>query len=252
MVPTHIDEMSIYRSAIAGNVDIQASASYIASRSITGSGQAVDAQGQLIFRSSGIKLSIVEGQSGDSPVEPTTHTEWAPHIDFLDTKTLIKTKVDRSEHMPDLTELSHLCMVHSKRVIANLDTNIEYMHKYRSWINGQIQSQNLGSLESLNDDEIMQRVKDLADKLMQTSAVDAAVAITKIFSYVASIFTVDMESLKLLLPNDTLNNLYVFMDQCDESQLLQHLAHSKPNLRVLEIGAGTGGSTAQLAFSSSW
>ncbi|CVL00302.1 probable polyketide synthase [Fusarium mangiferae] len=246
MVPTHIDEMCIYRSAIAGDVDIQASASYTASRSITGSGQAVDAQGQLIFRSSGIKLSIVEGQSGDSPVEPTAHTEWAPHIDFLDTKTLIKTKVDRSEHMPDLTELSHLCMVHSKRVIANLDTNIEYMHKYRSWINRQIQSQNLGYLESLSDDEIRQRVKGLTDKLMQTSAIDAAVAITKIFSYVASIFTGDVDALELLLANDTLNNLYVFMDQCDESQFLQYLAHSKPNLRVLEIGAGTGGSTAQL------
>ncbi|KAG7412744.1 Highly reducing polyketide synthase gloL [Fusarium oxysporum f. sp. rapae] len=36
------------------------------------------------------------------------------------------------------------------------------------------------------------------------------------------------------------------MDQCDESQFLKHLAHSKPNLRVLEIGASTGGSTAQL------
>nr|ALQ32998.1 putative polyketide synthase [Fusarium sp. NRRL 52700] len=246
MVPTYIDEMCIYRSATAADINIQANASYTVSGSITGSGQGVDARGQLIFRSSGIRLSIVEGQSGDNPVEPTALTEWAPHIDFLDTKTLIKAKVDRSEHMPDLTELSHLCMVHSKRIIANLDTTIEHMHKYRSWINRHIQSHGLGYLESLGDDEIRQRVKDLADKLMQTSAIDAAVAITKIFSHVGSIFTGEVDALELLLANDTLNKLYVFMDQCDESQFLRHLAHSKPNLRVLEIGAGTGGSTAQL------
>ncbi|KAF5548576.1 polyketide synthase [Fusarium phyllophilum] len=246
MVPTHIDEMCIYRSATAGDVDIQAIASYTASGSITGSGQGINCQGQLIFRSSGIRLSIVEGQNGDSPVEPIAHTEWAPHLEFLDTKTLIKTKVDRSEHMPDLTELSHLCMVHSKRVIAKLDTTVEHVHKYRSWINRQIQSQDLGYIESLSNDETRQRVKDLADKLMKTSAIDAAVAITKIFSYVASIFTSNVDALELLLANDTLNNLYVCMDQCDESQFLQHLAHSKPNLCVLEIGAGTGDSTAQL------
>ncbi|KAF9772857.1 hypothetical protein IL306_009400 [Fusarium sp. DS 682] len=246
MVPTHIAEMCIYRSQAIGDVDIRATASYTASGSIAGSGQGVDAQGNLIFRSSGIKLSIVEGQSGDKPVEPTAHAEWGPHIDFLDTNSLIKTSVDRSEHMPDLTELSHLCMVHTKRTIANLETDIEHMHKYRSWINRQIQSKNLDHIESLSNVEIEQRVEELSQKLFKTSAIDAAVAITKIFTNVGNIFKGETEALEVLLADDTLNKLYVFMDQCDESQFLKHLAHSKPNLRVLEIGAGTGGSTAQL------
>ncbi|WZH49456.1 Polyketide synthase [Fusarium acuminatum] len=246
MVPTQIEEMCIYRPATVGDVDVGATASYTASGSIAGSGQGVDAQGQLVLRSTGIKLSIVEGQSGDKPVEPTAHAEWAPHIDFLDANTLIKSSIDRSHHMPDLTTLSHLCMVHSKRVIAKLDTTIPHMHKYRSWIDARIEIDDLKSLDALDDAELEQKIDELAEKLKQTSAVDAAVAIQKIFANVGSIFTGETEALEVLLSDDTLNKLYIFMDQCDESQFLTHLAHSKPNLRVLEIGAGTGGSTAQL------
>ncbi|KAI7768286.1 hypothetical protein LZL87_013848 [Fusarium oxysporum] len=100
--------------------------------------------------------------------------------------------------------------------------------------------------ESLSDVKIEQKVKELSEKLTNTSAIDDAVAITKIFTNVGSIFKGETEALEVLLADDTLKKLYVFMDQCDESQFLKHLAHSKPNLRVLEIGASTGGSTAQL------
>lgn len=60
------------------------------------------------------------------------------------------------------------------------------------------------------------------------------------------IFTGTVDPLEVLLADDTLANVYVYADQCDESQLFKALAHSKPNLRVLEIGAGTGGSTVNV------
>lgn len=41
--------------------------------------------------------------------------------------------------------------------------------------------------------------------------------------------------------------IYAFFDLCwDYSPLLQSLGHNKPTLRVLEIGAGTGGTTSNL------
>ncbi|KAF4462221.1 polyketide synthase [Fusarium albosuccineum] len=246
MVPTQVDEICIYRPISSGDIKIRATASYTPSGSVNGSGQGVDAEGRLVLRSSGIKLSTVEGQSGGETGEPTAHAEWAPHIDFLDIQGLIKPSIDRSEHMPDLTTLSHLCMVHNKRILATLDTSIEHMHKYRSWISRHVAASDLTDLEALNNATIESRIGELIDNLTQTPAAIAAIAIGKIFSNAAKIFTGEIDALDVLLSDDTLNKLYIWMDQCDEPQFLKHLAHSKPNLRVLEIGAGTGGSTAQL------
>ncbi|POR37432.1 Polyketide synthase [Tolypocladium paradoxum] len=244
MVPTNIEEMFIYRCS--ESVQVRASASYTPNGSIVGSGQCVAADGKLVLRSSGIRLSVLDDQDDGKAGEATARAEWGPHIDFLDVNTLIKPSIDRSDHMPILTELSHMCMIHTKRVIAGLNTSVSHMHKYRSWIDRQLQSVDLEGPDSLDNTAIEERVNRIVHELSQTPAVDAAVAIQKIFNNVERIFTGGLEALDLLLSDNTLTRLYVFMDQCDESQFFKHLAHSKPNLRVLEIGAGTGGSTANI------
>lgn len=49
----------------------------------------------------------------------------------------------------------------------------------------------------------------------------------------------------ILLQEDGLKNLYKFCeDMWDYRGFLQLLGHSKPRLRILVIGAGTGGTTA--------
>ncbi|KAI6770702.1 hypothetical protein HG531_009557 [Fusarium graminearum] len=246
MVPTHIDEMCVYRPTITDSFDIRANACYTSTGSVTGGGQIADSKGQLVLTISDIKLTTVGDQNGGKPVEPTARSEWAHHVDFLDPKTLIKPAIDRSDHMPDLTRLSNLCMVHTKRSISELDSTTEHMHKYKAWVDRQIKIDDIGSLESLSNDEIESQIDAMMTSLKQTSAKDAAIAIEKVFANTSDMFTGSKESLDILLSDGTLNRLYTFMDQCDESELFKYLAHSKPNLRVLEIGAGTGGSTSQL------
>lgn len=245
MVPTDIDEMCIYRAA-TGDFDVRADASYTATGSVLGGGHIVDSQGQIVLQSHGIRLTTVGEQSEGGSDEPTARFEWAPHIDFLDAKSLIKPSIDHGGHMPDLTTLYQMCMVHSKRRFASLDTSIEHMHKYQAWIERQIQIEGLESLECLADEEIESKIGDLMSSLNRSSGKDAAVAIEKVFANAPSIFTGEKEALDVLLSDQTLSKLYTFMDQCDESKFFKHLTHSKPNLRVLEIGGGTGGSTAQL------
>ncbi|KAL3607011.1 polyketide synthase pks11 [Fusarium poae] len=245
MVPTHIDEMCIYRPTDTNSFEIRANAYYTSTGSVTGGGQIFDSNGRSVLSTTGIKLTTVGDQNGGKPVEPTARLEWAPHIDFLDPQALIRPSIDRSEHMPDLTCLSHLCLAHTKHCIADLDTTIEHMHKYKAWVNHQIEFDNVGSLEFLSKDELELQINDLMAYLKRTSAKDAAIAIEKICANASSIFTGSKEPLDVLLSDGILNNLYTFMDNCDESALFAHLAHTKPNLRILEIGAGTGGSTSQ-------
>ncbi|KAJ5916406.1 Acyl transferase/acyl hydrolase/lysophospholipase [Penicillium tannophilum] len=246
MVPTNIAEMCIYRCH--ENVQIRASGSYTPNGSIIGSGQCVTSHGKIALRSSGIRLSVLDGQQDSNEVGDTTcRAEWGPHIGFLDAKNLIKPLIDRSGSMPVMTELTHLCMIHTRRVIAGLSTSIDHMHNYRSWIDRHLQSVDVRDFESLEDAVIEQRVKDIIHSTSK-DATDYAcmVAMQKVFRNVEKIFTGEMEALDLLLSDDTLTDVYVSMEQCDESLFFKHLTHTKPNLRVLEIGAGTGGSTAEI------
>jgi acyl transferase domain-containing protein/SAM-dependent methyltransferase len=254
MVPTNIEELCIYR--FQKDVQVQASASYTPNGSILGSGQCVSKDGKLVLRSSGVRLSVLDHQEPGSSEDSTARAEWGPHIDFFDVNTLIKPVIEagaclnndivRSSEIRALTELSHLCMINTKRVIADLETSIDHMHKFRSWIDSHLQTADLSQLERLDNAVIEQRVKRIVDDLSQTAAAQFAVAIQKINSHIKSIFVGEVEALDLLVADNTLTEMYHYMDRCDESELYKHLTHSKPNLRILEIGAGTGASTAKV------
>ncbi|KAJ5297689.1 Acyl transferase/acyl hydrolase/lysophospholipase [Penicillium antarcticum] len=244
VLPTKIGEICISRCF--GNVQVRTAAHYTPNGSIIGSGQSVAANGKIVMSISGTRLSALDDQSSDEGSDGFARTEWGPHIDFLDANTLIKPSIDLSDSMPMLTQLTKMCMVYTKRIITGLDTPIHHMHKYRSWIDRQLQSVDLQDLEALENHAIEQRVQNSVEVLSQTELAEAAVAVHKVFRNVNKIFIGDVEALDILVSDDTLSNLYVAMDHSDQSQFLRRLAHSKPNLRVLEIGAGTGGTTTKI------
>ncbi|XRM46506.1 hypothetical protein ABZX51_009537 [Aspergillus tubingensis] len=241
MVPTNVEEICVSRCS--GDIQIRASASYTQSNCIAGGSRCITADGKVVLRVSGVKLSVLDDQVSTRYAEPTARAEWGPHIDFLDPETLIKPSVDRGIHIPILHELFQLCLIHTKRTISELDTSIGYMKKYRSWVNRQCQTAELQHLDRFNNATIEMKVDSIATKLSQTPAASAAAGILKVYSNVRDIFTGDKQALDVLLADDILAKIYAYADPCDESLFFKHLAHSKPNLRVLELGAGTGGST---------
>lgn len=61
----------------------------------------------------------------------------------------------------------------------------------------------------------------------------------QIATNIADIFSGKTDTLEVLGADDILNKMYVPADASDKSGFIQHLAHAKPNLRILEIGART-------------
>lgn len=244
MIPTYIEDLCIFRSY--GNITLQASAKYTPNGGILGSSHGLNAEGKVVISGSGIRLSCVDETSSTERPDGFSRATWAPHLDFLNVETLIKPAADRSVQMRALTELSHLCMVSTKRMISGLDTPLDYMKKYRTWIDRQLNLSDLQSLNSLDECAIKDKVRRLVDQLSSTAAQSPAVAIQKIFNHIERIFVGDLQALDLLVSDNTLVDLYASVDQCDESEFFKHLIHTKPNLRILEIGAGTGGSTSNI------
>ncbi|KAJ5263648.1 Acyl transferase/acyl hydrolase/lysophospholipase [Penicillium angulare] len=245
MIPTRIEEISILRCC--EDLHLHMSAENTPNGSVIGKGECFStSEGKVVLRSSGVRLSCVQ----DAPEESRdgfARLEWGPHIDFIDVASLIKTpEHDRKPNTDMITELCQLCMIHSRRTVGSLDTPLPHMQKYRAWIDHQLQSSNIPRLEELESELIEYRIDSLVESLRGTKAWVPSTAIRKVFKQIPQIFTGEVEALDVLLADETLTNLYTEMDQCDTSQLLKHLAHRKPNMSILEIGAGTGGTTASI------
>lgn len=244
MVPTSIEDICIFRCH--QDLQIRACANYSPSGCILGSGDCVTSEGKVVLRASGIKLSFVDDSATEEIPSGFSRARWAPHLDFLDVQSLIKPSADHSMQIRTLTELSHICMIYTKRVLVNLESPLCHLKKYRSWIARQLEFSDLQHLDCLDNDSITQRVRQIVAELSETSVKSPAIAIQKIFDHIEKIFIGAVDGLDLLVSGNTLVDLYALVDQCDESQFFEHLIHTRPNLRVLEIGAGTGGSTANI------
>lgn len=99
---------------------------------------------------------------------------------------------------------------------------------------------------ALDDQKIMDDVNSFVQQLSDTPMVGCAVAMQKVVTNISSLISGQTEPLDILLADDMLAKLYVAVDACDRSDFIRHLGHSKPNLRILEIGAGTGASTVNM------
>jgi acyl transferase domain-containing protein len=243
ILPTRVDFMSIRN--VSSDITTIVSASYTSRGAILGEARSYAADNKAAVLSiSGMRMSVLEDPAR---TPATARLYWGPHIDFMRVHDLIKPSVDRVLYTPTLTELTHLCVVYSQRRLQGLNTDIPYMEKFRDWISRQAASNKIClSLSTAGDDELIERAGKLVEQLSTTGGTNAATAMYKILTNISSIFTGKVGALEVLLANDTLARLYNFMDECDRSLFLQHLAHSKPNLRILEIGAGTGATTASM------
>ncbi|PWY84422.1 polyketide synthase [Aspergillus eucalypticola CBS 122712] len=254
-VPTKIDRV-IVRQTPTRIDDLQVSAS---ATCVKGTGEVIGqvqqciADGTIVMHMEGLKLSPLEeaGEAGKTDgLETTARLTWGPHIDFLDASTLIKPSFPRHLYTPALDELARLGMIYGSRRIKDASTPVAHMPLYRDWMNRQVEAMRLdekwSTFLALEDEALVERIERLVQHLSETPVVDCAIGLQKVATNIAALFTGETEALDILLADDTLYKLYVVTDACDRSQFIQHLAHTKPNLRILEIGAGTGATTASI------
>lgn len=242
VVPTNVEELNVYRCR--SDIYMTTSATSSPKGAICGQGECF-ADGNVVLQMSGVRLSPLEEEepADRSDTHATARLEWRPDIDFLDLKQLLQPSIDRESYTPLLNEFTRLCVLESKRCFAESTTKLSQMGKFRAWLDSQSQLTSSTSLVDLNDGTVSEKINNLMGLLSTTPAAIASTAMYKILTNIAAIDSGKVEALEILLADETLTKIYDFTDECNRSSFIQLLAHSKPNLRVLEIGAGTGGST---------
>lgn len=246
-MPSEIEELYIGRCPAEIQVYVDASLS----------GKAIGIAGdEVVFQLKGLKWSTLKDQpmANQSPdPHAGAHLVWKESIDFADTKNLILPVTSRKDRIVLCEKIAVLCALETLDRVAPIKTQIPHLEKYRSWLEMQKRRAELG------ENDILKNIQDLV-KLShedRVALIDTTVAemqsryssamsipMVRILEYATRIFDGSIQAIEVLHEDDALTNLYNCTHSWNCKDFIDLLSHSKPNMKVLEVGAGTGATTA--------
>lgn len=210
--------------------------------------------GKVKFLLRGMKIEPFDDASAivDERSHGAVQLEWRPDVDFVDASTLLRQIPDIKKEHDIIERLSLLCSIENAEVIRHSPTLSGHLRKYGKWTEDRIARARNGDNALLSDAAELVKLgssqrQALIENLMNSSRgqrIDApAEAIYTVYKSMQGLYRGEIDILEALLKHNVLTNLYNFLN-ADCHDFIQLLGHSKPTLKILEIGAGTGGLTA--------
>ncbi|KAM7200788.1 hypothetical protein V8F33_003719 [Rhypophila sp. PSN 637] len=264
-LPVHISEIFIARGAASSTEPLTCDTQtfYTATDMLSARGQMLNSSGSLAVHAKGIQFRILDSRSNSSSSSALSHIrqlEWRPDIDLItNPREFIHETADYSSSLELVERLNILCAIETVRLLSTLDLSPEmeissHMKRFKAWNERyvtRIQSEGsavvptASTLFSLSSKEARSQIVALTKEAQSTSTAHLATAVSRIFHSVQDIYLGQVSPLEVLLQDNILTEIYNFSNILDHSRYLRTLAHSAGNgrLRVLEIGAGTGGFT---------
>ena len=251
-VPTKIEEMEVARSALTM---IAKAGSLTASEA---PGIDCVSEGRTCLHVRGVHLTPMDD---DEDLDSTwdrhaaARLEWAPDFDFFDVASLFKPPESNIEETRLQEEIILLCIIESADRLQGLETHQWHYQKYRDWLRKQVSRAQNGSypvvrdckqLFSLSPSVRRKLIDDRLKQLSSTSSKAPVVAgIKRILDNAEALFTGKADALDVLMQDNVLTKIYNAVS-FGHGGLVRMLSHTKPNLRVLEVGAGTGATTESI------
>lgn len=209
--------------------------------------------GSLVLHASGIELHPIEDIStGDTTdVHACARLQWLPDFDFVDLSTLfIPPKPNRVETRQQ-EELGLLGIIEMAERVRYLHPCQPHFAKLRDWLNQRIGVALAGKHKLVDDseryvelprNERQAMIESQISSLSHGSKKSFAIGLGRILNNAEAIFSGKVETLDLLMQDNILASIYDTIT-FDYSRFVRLLSHTRPNIRILEVGAGTGGTT---------
>lgn len=215
----------------------------------------------------GVKIDGVEfmgfdvGSPGDGDQKLCSNLVWAPDVDLMPEGCLF-TPVKQPMSTIDETyaprqQFFDMCIIETARLIADLEPASEHLCKYQNWmatssaeilknLHSNVPSKEREFLNVPRDDwtKIMAGLKWQIDETMPLSKHFAKLSLA-VLENCTDIVQGRCQPLGLLMENDGLSQLYNTGTSRNYEEFLKLLGHSQPDLQIIEIGAGTGATTAR-------
>lgn len=221
--------------------------------------------GDAVVRSRGWQLSYIaeagDGEDESSNPHGAAELEWKDDIDFVNAASFIRqtgVKSEGREPQP-LDRLSLLCYAEIQdRLRSAPPPTRQFLTRFRKWIDDRIDEvlskgftwfgvPDAADLLVLDSQERNRMIEDIYARLADSPAYGPATALYRVARNCRGIFDGSTSELEILLADGALQKVYDFLlEYADLSGFLSLMAHKRPNLRVLEIGAGTGRATSTI------
>ncbi|KAK4231078.1 putative polyketide synthase [Podospora fimiseda] len=222
--------------------------------------EATDSDGNTTFKLSGLKLSRLDNPDSPSDRHAAAKMIWHPHLSFLDHSTLITSPPTSIPTWKLLEELTLLLIIDSEAKTHHITPPTTHLHFFKLWLQKTVSDAKEGRYPVLDPTtltsilsippenrpiEINSRYKLALDISSDFKAMPQL--LLKIHSNILPLFTGQTDAVQLLMSDD--NNLLTDLYRTitfDVSSFVQSLSITKPGLQILEVGAGTGGTTAKI------
>ena len=252
-VPTVIEELEIGPDA---KETMDAKAWYLYGNSSMPCIECVSDGGKVVLHASGIELHPLgndddTGAGGRADIHAAARLQWLPDFDFVETSKLFKPPVsDRAEAQLQ-EEMVLLCIIESALRVRYLTPSQPHFAKFRDWLNQQVGCANVRAYEMVPDsrrytdltsDERQAMIAERVRLLQGKSKEAVTTGMLRIYENVEKFFVGEADTLDVLLQDGILARIYDVIG-FDYSAFVRTLAHTRPSLRILEVGAGTGGTT---------
>ena len=206
-----------------------------------------------------VLVHLSDGQAIKDRVEKTTYSKmhWEPSVDLLDPKEfqdhfrIEKVQNEEINNVKDLERASIYYIQRALEVVTNSHVpslQIHHQKLHRLMIR-QLQAAKLGNNELLdtnwNDLNYADQETFLASLRARNTSGEF---ICKVGENLPQILLNTTDPLSVMLTDGLLERIYRDSLPCRRNnaqvaQVISSIAHGNPNLRILEIGAGTGGTT---------
>jgi acyl transferase domain-containing protein/NADPH:quinone reductase-like Zn-dependent oxidoreductase/SAM-dependent methyltransferase len=254
-VPTYIQELYI-KPPTKENIIIEAEATPSSTGGMTGNIIGISA-GETVFGLKGLRMSPLEdnGEGTNDDTDAAVELEWKSDVNLLDATKLMRPSKDITDIHNLIEKLALSCMIESRVQLLNVDTAHGHLKKFLEWLGTRqalaLQGQYPGvddcaAIASMSSTHRVKLIEDLLAESTNTEASAPAIAIHRIFKRSKSIFEGSTEALAVLMEDNILTQVYDFMQLWDDAELFELLGHYKPNMKILEIGAGTGSRTSTI------
>ena len=211
---------------------------------------------EVVFSLKGFRGKAMEDLGiQEAPELRTLQLQWKPHFDFLKAGDLMTLKYDIREQIRCLERLYILCAIETRDALHGLSTVHPHLLKYRAWLEQQHQLfqrpdyplvEESVAMTRMSQHERQELISQVLEQCQALGGWGPATAIWRACNQAVNVFEGRTDYLDLLLQDGVLNGIYDWYNEIWEfKDFMQLLGHTKPQMRILEIGAGTGGMTSK-------
>lgn len=253
-VPTYMEEL--YISPAKEAITIQADGTSFGSGSLLGDLMGVSA-GKTVMAVKGLRMAPLGDNDESLNDDPHAAVElvWKCNVNLLDETQLMRPSEVSRKSQRLIEKLALACMIESNCQLLNVSTTQLHLEKFRDWLrtrqalaveNRYPEVPECASIAGMNSDTRVKFIEDVLAEAGETDAAAFAIAIHRIYQHSTEIFDGTTDPLDVLMKDNILTKLYDTIALRDDAEFFELLGHYTPSMKILEIGAGTGGTTSTI------